>query len=78
MIFQDLSYLHTWITYLHKTSEDCQSACKKEMDRMDSLYHKKMKLEVQFENNNEVYVKLRKTIEEKVMSILSDGRMLLK
>jgi ribosome recycling factor len=36
-IFQDLT---DQITHLHKISEDCQSACKKEMDKMDSLYHK--------------------------------------
>ena len=40
-----------------------------------------MKLEAAvkyFENNNEEYIKIRKTIEEKVHSILSDRKMLLK
>ena len=32
----------------------------------------------QFENNNEEYIKVRKTIEEKLISTLSDGKMLLK
>ena len=32
----------------------------------------------QFENNNEEYVKIRKTVEEKVHSIMSDRRMVLK
>ena len=31
-----------------------------------------------FENNNEVYIKIRKTVEEKVINILSDRRMLAK
>jgi hypothetical protein len=78
IIFQDLT---DQITHLHKISEDCQSSCKKEMGKMDSLYHKKMKLEAlvkQFENNNKEYVMIRKTVEEKVISTLSDGKMLLK
>jgi hypothetical protein len=31
-----------------------------------------------FENNNEEYLKIRKTAEEKVISILSNSKMLLK
>jgi hypothetical protein len=31
-----------------------------------------------FQNNNEEYIKIRKTIEKKVVSILSDKKMLLK
>jgi hypothetical protein len=40
-----------------------------------------MKLEAgvrYFENNNEEYVKIRNTVEQKVQSILSDRRMVLK
>ena len=40
-----------------------------------------MKLEAivrHFENNNEAYVKIRNTVEEKVISILSNSKMLLK
>jgi hypothetical protein len=48
---------------------------------MDQLYQKRMKLEAgvrHFENNNEQYGKIRNTVEEKVQSILSDRRMVLK
>ena len=31
-----------------------------------------------FQNNNEEYIKIRKTVEEKVVSVLSDRKMLLK
>ena len=31
-----------------------------------------------FENSNEVYIKIRKTAEEKVVSVLSDKKILLK
>jgi hypothetical protein len=78
IIFQDLT---DQITSLHKIAEDCQSSCKKEMAKMDSLYHKKMILEAlvkQFENNNEEYDKIRKTVEEKVISTLLDTKMLPK
>jgi hypothetical protein len=40
-----------------------------------------MKLEAvvrQFENSNEGYIKIRKTVEEKVVSILSDAKPLLR
>jgi hypothetical protein len=78
IIFQDLT---DQISYLHKICEDCQSSFKKEIGRMDSLYHKKMKLEAlvkQFENNNQEYVKIRKTVEEKVLTTLSDRKGLLR
>jgi len=32
----------------------------------------------QFENSNEGYIKIRKTVEEKVHSVLSDRKMVLK
>ena len=41
------------------------------------LQQERMKLEdlvKRFENNNEEYLKIRKTVEEKVISILSDGK----
>ena len=55
--------------------------CEKELAQRDQLYQKRMKLEAAvryFENNNEEYIKIRKTVEEKVISILSDAKMLLK
>jgi hypothetical protein len=44
------------------------------------LYQKRMKegLVTHLENNNEEYLKIRKTVEEKVLSTLSDRKALLK
>jgi len=55
--------------------------CEKELAQRDQLYQKRMKLEAclrQFQNNNEEYAKIRKTAEERVHSVLSDRKMLLK
>jgi hypothetical protein len=54
--------------------------CEKEMSRLQHLQQERMKQEAlvkQFENNNEEYVKLTKTVEEKVHSILVDRKELL-
>lgn len=55
--------------------------CEKELAQRDHLYQKRMKLEAYvryFENNSEEYAKIKKTVEEKVHSSLSDRKMLLK
>jgi hypothetical protein len=77
-ICQDLSYN---ITSSLKREDYVRSCCQIEISRMDRLYKKQRSLEgfVQFfEGNNETYLVIRKTVEEKVRSILSDGKMLLK
>jgi hypothetical protein len=55
--------------------------CQKEKEELEYLQEKRMKLEAlvrQFENDDEVYDKIRKTAEEKLNSILSDRKMVLK
>jgi hypothetical protein len=55
--------------------------CERELAQRDQLYQKRMKLQSlvrHFENNNEEYLKIKKTVEEKVDSVLSDRRMALK
>jgi hypothetical protein len=55
--------------------------CEKELAQRHQLYQKRIKQEdlvKHFENNNEVYIKIRKTVEEKVISILSDAKPLLR
>jgi chromosome segregation ATPase len=55
--------------------------CEKELAQRDQLCQKRMKLQDllrHFENNNEEYTKIRKPAEEKVYSVLSDRKMLLK
>jgi hypothetical protein len=55
--------------------------CEKEMERLRHLQQQRMKQETivkHFENSNEAYIKIIKTIEEKVISILSDAKPLLR
>ena len=51
------------------------------MERLRHLQQQRMKQEAlvkHFENSSEVCIKIRNTVEEKVRSVLSDRRMLLK
>ena len=51
------------------------------MSRLQGLQQQRMKLEAvvrQFEKSNEGYIKIRKTVEEKVASILLDAKPLLR
>ena len=78
IIYQELS---DKITSLHKRKDYLGSCCQIEEYRMRQLYKKNSNLMefVQFfEYNNETYITIRKTVEEKVHSILSNGKMLLK
>jgi hypothetical protein len=77
-IFQDLS---DQIATMLKRLDSIHLDCEKELAQRDQLYQKRMKIEAivrYFENNNEEYVKIRKAVEEKVVSILSDRKMVLK
>jgi hypothetical protein len=64
-----------------KRLDSIRVECEKEVAQRDQLYQKNMKLEAAvryFENNNEGYIKIIKTVEEKVISILSDAKPLLR
>ena len=77
-IFQDLT---DKISTMLKRLDSIRLDCEKELAQRDQLYQKRMKLEATvryFENNNEEYIKIRKTIEEKVRNILSDAKPLLR
>src|SRR2546421_7764068 len=77
IIFQELT---DQISTMRKRLDSIHLDCEKELAQRDQLYQKRMKLEAavrQFENNNEEYVKIRNTVEEKVHSVLSDKKMLL-
>ena len=67
---------------MRKTLDSTRLECEKEMERLRHLQQERVKQEVivkHFENSNEVnYIKIRKTVEEKVNSILSAKKMLLK
>jgi hypothetical protein len=77
-LFQELT---DQIATLHKRLDSIRLDYEKEMSRLQGLQQQRMKLEAvvrQFENSNEVYIKIRKTVEEKVVSILSDAKPLLR
>jgi hypothetical protein len=66
---------------MRKTLDSTRLDCEKEMERLRHLQQQRIKQETllkHFENSNEVYIKIRKTVEEKVHSVLSDKKMLLK
>jgi hypothetical protein len=77
-IFQELT---DQIATMRKTRDSTRLDCEKEMERLRHLQQQRMKEEdlvKHFENSNEVYIKIRKTVEEKVISILSNSKILLK
>ena len=64
-----------------KTRDSTRLDYEKEMERLRHLQQQSVKQEAivkHFKNNNEVYPKIRKTVEGKVHSILSDRRMELR
>ena len=66
---------------MRKRFDSINKDCEKETTRLQGLQQQRMKLEAvvrQFENSNEGYVKIRKTVEEKLASILSDVKPLLR
>jgi hypothetical protein len=65
---------------MRKTRDSTRLDYEKEMERLRHLQQERVKQEAivkHFENNNEVYyIKIRKTVEGKVHSVLSDRKML--
>ncbi|MDQ6863167.1 MAG: hypothetical protein M3044_05030 [Thermoproteota archaeon] len=73
--------LNNQITEASNYVEYYKASCRQEETKMNILQRKRMKLEAlvkQFENNNEEYIKIRKTAEEKILTTLSDRKGLLK
>jgi hypothetical protein len=69
------------IATMRKTLDQYQLSCKEERLELTKIQLQKVRLEGlvdNFQNNNEEYVKIRNTAEEKVISILSDKKTLLK
>ena len=78
---RDFQNLTDQIIAMGKRLDSIRLEYEKELAQRDQIYQKNMKLEAAvryFENNNEGYIKIIKTIEEKVISILSDGKPLLR
>jgi hypothetical protein len=69
------------ITTMRKTLDQHQLSCKEQRLELTKLQMQRVRLEGlvgSFQNDNEGYIKIRNTVEEKVVSILSDKKMLLK
>ena len=78
---RDSELLNNQIIMMRKTRDSTRLDYEKEMERLRHLQQQRMKQEAlvkHFENSNEVCIKIRNTVEEKVHSVLSDRRMLLK
>ena len=78
---RDSELLDNQIIMMCKTLDFTCLDYEKEMERLRHLQQQRMKQETivkHFENSNEAYIKIRKTVEEKVISILSANKMLLK
>jgi hypothetical protein len=72
--------LNNQVTEASNYVEHFRTSCRQEEMRLEDLRQKRMNVEAlvrQFENNNSEYVKIRKTAEEKVRTVLSDGKPLL-
>jgi hypothetical protein len=78
MILQELS---DQISDLRNTSDSCRLSCEEERRQMRELYQKVMRLEAladDIQNNSQEYIKITKTVEQKVLNILSNGKVLLR
>ena len=79
---RDSELLNNQIIMMRKTWDSTRLECENEMERLRHVQQERVKQEAiakHFENSNEVYyIKIRKTVEEKVNSILSNSKMLLK
>ena len=66
---------------MRKTLDQYQLSCKEQRLELTKYRLQKVRLEGlvdNFQNDNEEYIKIRNTVEEKVHSVLSDKKMLLK
>jgi hypothetical protein len=77
-IYQELS---DQIATMRKTLDQYQLSCKEERLELTKLQMQKVRIQGlvdNFQNDNEEYIKIRNTVEEKVHSVLSDKKTLLK
>jgi hypothetical protein len=77
---RNLYQLNNQIATTTKLLNSFRMSCKRERREIGNLYNKKTRLEAivtGFKSNNEEYLKINKTVEEKVSSVLTDGKVLL-
>jgi len=78
---REFQQLNEHIIMMRKTRDSTHLDYEKEMERLRHLQQQRIKQEAiikHFENNNEEYSKIKKTVQEKVISVLSDRRTVLK
>ena len=78
---KDLQDLKNQISTLRKTLGFCDLTHKEQIEKIACLQAKRIALEDlvrRFENNNEEYLKINQIVKDKVSSILSDGKVLLR
>jgi hypothetical protein len=78
---KDLQDLKNQILNSRKLLDSCDLTYKQQAEKIAYLQSKKIGLEdlvKRFENNNEEYLKINQTVKDKVSSILSDGKGLLR
>jgi transposase len=77
----NLQDLKNQISTLRKTLGFCDLTHKEQIEKIACLQAKRIALEDlvrRFENNNEEYLKINQIVKDKVSSILSDGKVLLR
>jgi hypothetical protein len=78
---RNLYQLNNQIASTIKPLYSFRLSCKRERREIENLYNEKAEianLVTHFKNNNEEYLKIKKTVEEKVKDVLTDGKLLLK
>ena len=69
------------ISYLHGILDSYRSSCEEERRQMGELYQKMIRLEAlvdDFQDNNEEYLKIIKTVGEEVLGVISNVKVLLR
>jgi transposase len=78
---RDLQDLRKRILNSRKLLDSCDLTYKQQAEKIAGLQAKRIELDdlvKRFENNNEEYLKINQTVKDKVGSILSDGKVLLR
>jgi hypothetical protein len=76
-----IAYFNNQIEMKTKTLTSYRVSCIRERREIRKLYNEKARLEAlvtEFKSNNEEYLKIKETAEEKVKDVLTDGKLLLK
>ncbi len=76
-----MAYFNNQIEMKSKALTSYRLSCIRERREIENLYNKKTRLEAivsQFKSNNEEYLKIKQTVEEEVISVPTNGKLILK